>query len=78
MSSSSESHGTHDANIALSARPPVPVWVAGFLNRRTDVEVALRAPLTAIKKGHPVPPPLTPEELWALADRLSIPEEFKP
>ena len=61
----------------ITGDPPVPDWVAGFLNRRTDVEVALRAPLLAIKKGQPAPPPLTPEELWALADRLSIPEEFK-
>lgn len=57
---------------------PVPDWVDGFLNRRTEVEAVLRAPLKAKRKGQPIPPPMTPEEMWALADRLSVPEEFQP
>lgn len=64
----------HDTRIVDA---PVPDWVAGFLNRRTDVEATLRAPLKAQRNGLPVPPPLTPEEMWALADKLSVPEEFK-
>ncbi len=55
----------------------VPDWVADFLNRRTTVENKLRAPLLAKRKGCPVAP-LTPEELWALADELSVPTEFQP
>lgn len=77
MSADAPGHAAYVKRLITGAAP-LPDWVAGFLNRRTDVEVALRAPLIAIKKGQPAPPPMTPEELWALADRLSIPEEFKP
>ena len=59
-------------------QPPVPDWVAGFLNRRTVVEEVLRAPMNARKKGLPEPPPLTPEQMWDLADKLGVPEEFQP
>ncbi|MDR3471561.1 MAG: DUF87 domain-containing protein [Devosia sp.] len=50
-------------------------WIADFLNRRTEVERALRAPMKAWRKGFPQPA-LTPDQLWELANRLSISSEF--
>lgn len=61
----------------LTKLSTVPDWVAGFLNRRTDVEMALRAPLQAQTKGQPVEL-LTAEQLNALADLLGIPDDFMP
>lgn len=60
------------------AAPPVPDWVAGFLNRRTAVEEVLRAPVNAQRKGLPAPEPLTPEQMWELANKLAVPDEFQP
>jgi len=58
----------------------VPDWVAGLLNRRTDVENILRAPFKAQAKGLPMPDgfPLTAEAMNELANRLSVPAEFMP
>jgi hypothetical protein len=59
-----------------------PDWIADFLNRRTEVEHALRAPLNAIKEAQkhkrPAPElvPLTAEQTWDLANKLSVPSEF--
>lgn len=48
----------------------VPDWVAGFLNRRTEVEEQLR--LFAQGKR----PPISSEEALALANKLGVPDEF--
>ena len=61
---------------AAEARPH-PEWVADLLNRRSEVEVRLRAPMLAKRKRRPLPAPLTPEELWDLANALGIPSELR-
>jgi hypothetical protein len=48
------------------------LWTADLINRMVNVEKKLRAPLWAIKKGRPAPT-YTPEDLFALANELSIP-----
>ena len=50
-------------------------WVADFLNRRTEVENWLRAPAQTQRKGRPVPPSPTPEEMEQWANRLGVPTE---
>jgi len=67
-----------------AAETRVPDWVADFLNRRTEVEHVLRAPTNVAKrnaarrdgKTDPLPPALTPDQMWELANRLSVPSEF--
>jgi hypothetical protein len=54
---------------------PLPDWVDDFIKRRTEVEHVLRLPYWAQQKGTPAPDPLTPERLWELANKLSIPTE---
>jgi len=65
-----------------AAETRVPDWVADFLNRRTEVEHALRLPANVRKNNilhgtdDPLPPILTPDQMWELANRLSVPSEF--
>jgi hypothetical protein len=60
----------------------VPDWVADFLNRRTEVEIILRLPVNTRKRNQqhgrddPMPALLTPERMWEMANRLSVPSEF--
>jgi hypothetical protein len=54
----------------MTEAPPIPEWVAGFLNRRFDVEHQLRL----LEKGERGP--IEPDEARQLADRLSVPEQF--
>lgn len=60
----------------------IPDWVADFLNRRTEVEIILRLPVNTQKRNQqhgrddPLPPMLTPEQMWEMANRLSVPSEF--
>ncbi len=56
--------------------PPLPDWVDDFIKRRTEVEHVLRLPFWAQQKGTPAPEPLTPEKLWELANKLSIPSDL--
>lgn len=54
----------------FAAGVPVPAWVAAFLNRRTEVEIALRD-VAAGKRG-----PIEPDEARRLANLLTVPAEF--
>ncbi len=62
--------------------PELPDWVADFLNRRTEVEHVLRAPMNVRKRNargirhEDDPAPLTPEQMWDLANKLSVPTGF--
>lgn len=63
------------ADALAEARRERPEWVADFLNRRTEVENWLRAPAQTQRKGRPVPPSPTPEEMEQWANRLGVPTE---
>ena len=52
------------------------VWTADLVNRMANVEHKLRAPMQAIKKGK-VAPTYTAEDLWELANELSIPSPLR-
>ena len=58
---------TAERQLALAPAPP---WVADFLNRRTDVEKVLRDVFREKRV------PLTREEYWELANRLSVPSSI--
>ncbi|MCR6673266.1 hypothetical protein [Devosia ginsengisoli] len=60
----------HTLAAANLAAPSVPDWVAGFLNRRTDIEHQLRL-CAAGKRG-----PIEAAEALDLANRLAVPDEF--
>lgn len=72
------------AGLEAVAIPEHPAWIADLLNRRWEVEHVLRAPTNIAKrnasrkdgKPEPLPDPLTPEQMWELANKLSVPSEF--
>lgn len=65
-----------------AAETRMPDWVADFLNRGTEVEHVLRLPANVRKnnalhdRDDPLPPTLTPDQMWELANLLSVPNEF--
>jgi hypothetical protein len=71
-------HELHDRRKEIEFVP----WIADFLNLRTTVEHALRAPYQererAKRHQRPEPEfkPLSIDEMWELANTLSIPSEF--
>lgn len=64
---------------------PAVNWIGPFINRMSEVEGILRAPTNIAKRNatrrdgqrDELPPPLTPESMWELAAKLSVPAEVE-